>query len=501
MNGCLTLFDTLAQRAGETPDHEAVVSDDTCLTYAELYGAARAVAGSLEAAGVGAGDMVAVETRDPVEHIIGCIGVMAAAAVAVPLPSDAEEACRVVLADCRPRLVLTTGDETVGEYVGATPATRVREAASGPVPGGLPVVTDPERLAMLYYTSGTTSGIRKGVMQSHRQLHASAAFIIDVMRLDVSAREFIASPADNAYWFGRVRTLLRVGATAIVSRGSLNPLKILSAIRRQRCNGLSGDVSVFMMLLGSMERHLRGLAPQLRWIKMASQVMPLDAKRRMQELFPNSRIILGYGLTEAMRCTLLVFNDYPNKLASVGRPYGDVRVRIIDKCGKELPVGQDGQILVAGAHIASGYLNKPQLWAERFRGGWYATGDIGHLDEDGFLYFKGRLDEAVNVGGRTISPLEVEELLRPLLRGVPFGVCGIPDPGGILGDTLALCVEGVGPGMQHWREFRVLLFERMPPYFVPASAFAVPELPMTANGKLQRARLRELIETGQAAPL
>jgi long-chain acyl-CoA synthetase len=354
---------------------------------------------------------------------------------------------------------------------------------------------------MMYYTSGTSAGVRKGVMQSYLALHTTARYITAMMRLSGEVREFVASPTDNAFWFGRVRAVLHNGGCTVLNEGSLNPLRLLGALAAYNCNSLSGDTPVFAMLLRHMERRFADLGPQLRWAKVASQPMPVTEKRRLVELLPNARIVMNYGLTEAMRCCILPFQDYPDKLESVGRPCDTVEVRVIDPSGDPVPPDTVGEIHVRGNNLASGYWRKDDLWRERTASGWFATSDLGSIDADGFVTIKGRKDEAVNVGGRTIAPAEAEQALRPQISSSDFLVSGMADPGGVLGEILCLCVEGAWREEMPWKEFRVHLFETAPPSLVPKEAFVVPELPRTPNGKVQRNKVRAGLELGQYSKL
>src|SRR5262249_7567633 len=260
-----------------------------------------------------------------------------------------------------------------------------------------------QEIAMLYYTSGTSSGIRKGVMQSYAQLHNTVHYITNIMQLDQSVVEFVASPTDNAFWFGRCRCVMHVGGTLLLSNGPLNPFGIISALNRYGGNAIGGDTPVFMLLLHHLHDHLLRVAPAIKWIKIASAPMPLEDKRKIMEILPRARIVFNYGLTEAMRTCLNCFNDNPDRLASVGCPSPTVSVRVVDGEGNELTNGEIGEVQIAGGNLASGYWKKEELWTNRFCDGWYRSSDLGYLDNDGFLYLQGRIDHAINSGGSTIA--------------------------------------------------------------------------------------------------
>jgi long-chain acyl-CoA synthetase len=498
-----TPFSDVVRQADRTPGKLAVVSDaGDALTYGELVDRVSSVARALACRSVTRADRVCVESGRAVDNLVGMIAAMAAGGIAVSLPNDIGT-YQEVLSDTQPSVVLATAaglpeDARKGAQIVNRISVREIWGDADPAHGDrVWHEPDPEDTAHIYYTSGTTSGIRKGAMQSYRALHATADYITSAMQMTEDVCEYVASPVDNAFWFGRCRCVLRSGGTLLLSSGVLNPLEILSSLSRNSGNALSGDSSIFMLFLQQMERQFLRVASGLRWVKVASQPMPIEARRRLMELLPQARIVMSYGLTEAMRAALLPFGDFPDKLASVGRPSPGVTIRISDESGRELPAGETGEVWIAGDNVATGYWRNPDLWSERFDGGWYRSRDLGYLDTDGFLFLKGRIDQAINVGGKTIALNEVEERLRPVLPRSTFAVCGVRDPNGILGDLLVLCVEGEWTEPELWPDLRIHLFERMEPSFVPKEAFLVARLPRTANGKIQTALLKQEIEAGR----
>lgn len=497
-----TVFGAVDQFAKTSPDKAAVISGREAITYAQLAARANAVAEGLRLRGVGLGELVGIESGRATDNLVGIIGTMALGAVPVSMPNEVF-AYTAVLNDAEPKIILATPDGMPEDAQGREQGVEriyVRDLSDQdmkPKSNHLERSATGEETAMIYYTSGTSSGVRKGVMQSYGALHTTAKYITEIMRLNESVCEFVASPVDNAFWFGRCRCVFKVGGTLLLSSGTLNPFNILASLSRNNGNAISGDTPIFMLLLHQMEKHLLRIAPALRWVKIASQAMPVQDKRRLMDLLPQARIVMNYGLTEAMRTAILPFFDFPDKLEAAGRPCPTVSVRIVDENNKDLPPGETGEILISGGNVASGYWRKPNLWAERYDQGWYRSKDFGFLDTDGFLYLKGRIDHAINVGGKTIAVNEVEERLRPLLNAKNFAVCGIDDPNGILGEVLALCIEGEWQEEQPWHEFRVHLFEKMEASFVPREAFCVEQLPRTSNNKIQVAILRKNLQEGR----
>jgi long-chain acyl-CoA synthetase len=474
-----TVTASLLRHAAATPDRIALIGGNLQLTYAQAASAAGGIAARLLNAGVRPGDRVCIPTDHPVHHLIGVIGTLWLGAIAVPLPAD-QLSSEAVMADCEPVITLEDLELQTDADHGTPPLYQPQ----------------PHELAMFLYTSGTTSGVRKGVMQSYLQLHNTVHYITAVMKMDPAIREYIASPVDTAFWYGRCRCVIHVGGTAVLATGRLNPHAIVGAVDRYDLNAISGDTPIFLLLLHHLKAHLTRIGPKLRWVKIASAPLNVADKREMLGICPNAHVVFNYGLTEAMRTCLNPLRDNPEKLESVGRPSPSVEVCVADTTGQPVKAGEIGEVLIRGGNLASGYWKKDEMWRSRFHGDWYRSGDLGYRDEDGFVFLKGRIDHAINSGGKTIALAEVEARLRPFFTKTSFAACGMNDPKGILGDVVVLGIEGTWQEPLPWNELRTKMFEAVEPTMVPVAAFVVPELPRTANQKVQLNKLREAIEAG-----
>lgn len=475
-----TVTASLLRHAAARPDHTAFINDGLSLSYAQAASAAGAVAARLIDAGVRPGDRVCIPTDRPLHHLMGVIGALWIGAIAVPLPTDTLSR-DAVIADCDPVLTLDIGDLQT-------------EASGTRVPLYRP---EPHEIAMFLYTSGTTSGVRKGVMQSYLQLHNTVHYITAVMQMDETIREYVASPVDTAFWYGRCRCVLHVGGTAVLATGRLNPLAIVGAVERHQLNAIAGDTPVFLMLLHHLRAHFERIGPRLRWVKIASAPLNREDKREVLRLCPNARVVFNYGLTEAMRTCLNPLREHPDKLESVGQPSPSVEVRVADADGRALSPGEIGEVLIRGGNLASGYWKKEAMWKARFHGDWYRSGDLGYLDGNGFVFLQGRIDHAINCGGKTIALSEVESGLRRFFTNTAFVACGMNDPKGMLGDVVVLGIEGEWQEPVAWNELRTRMLDAIEHSMVPIAAYLVPQLPRTANQKVQLNNLRQAIEAGQ----
>lgn len=472
-----TAYGHVRSGASATPDKAALIIDGEVLGYRALYDSVERIRAGLVGHGVAAGDRVLLDRLGDRQHLTVLLAAIGLGAVPVCAPGGA----RQVHAHCEPALTVTANDAASADikcpHVIAAELENSDAAAVSDGHAELPA----DRVGMLLYTSGTT-GRPLGVLLEHGALACTTRYITQTMRLDCSAVEYVASPLDHAFGLGRVRSLLACGATLVRDSGPLNAARILRAVDAHACNSIAATSSGFALLLEHFRDEFESRGPLLHWMEIGSLPLTLQHKERLLQLAPNARIFMNYGLTEGNRSTFLDLRATPAEhRGSVGRaaPSVDVAVSALD------------EILIRGPHLASGYWRDDAAWNERYRDGWFHTGDTGRLDEHGYLYFHSRRDDLINVGGEKHAPTAVEDQLSELLAGVGYCVVGIPDPRGILGEIPVLCIEGDHPVTL--REVRQAARERLPEGAVPRQIVHLATLPRTHNGKIQRRNVKAML--------
>jgi long-chain acyl-CoA synthetase len=240
------------------------------------------------------------------------------------------------------------------------------------------------------------------------------------------------------------------------------------------------------MLLASPADKVRDGLQDCRAIEIGSAAINEDELQAFIALVPHTRVYVHYGLTECSRAAVLDAASYLDKLATVGRPLPGVEVKIVDVEGCTLHGRQNGQILLRGPQLTSGYWQQPELNQQRFVDGWLATGDYGFIDEAGFLTMLGRHDDMINCGGHCYFPDEVEQVL-----GTPPGieqylVAGVPDPRGVLQQVPWAFVVPVDADEWSPGEFLKQARTRLPAHMVPRQVVMVARLPLTPSGKPDR---------------
>ena len=217
--------------------------------------------------------------------------------------------------------------------------------------------------------------------------------------------------------------------------------------------------------------------------------MPIEDKQLLMELLPNTRICMHYGSTEASRSAFMEFHTYKNNLLSAGLASPNCDIKIFSSEGKPLPLGEEGEVCVKGEHVTSSYWNQtPELFASDFYNGYFRTGDCATMDADGNIYLKSRIKEMINVGGKKVAPMEVEDILNTI-SGVKESACiGIPDPGLVFGEVVKAFV--VADDSLSNEDIMEQLRPKLEVYKLPVEIERINEIPKTSSGKIQRLSLK-----------
>ena len=278
------------------------------------------------------------------------------------------------------------------------------------LPGNMKIKSGLENVSMVYPTSGTSTGKSKAVLQSFEQLSHTQYAINERMGLQLSSKELIASPFDNVYWFGRVRCILALKGSLVFVNNPINPLSIIKTLSDSSVLGFSCDTPLLKMLLDYDIKSGSRIFGHLEYVKTASAPLEKSYFTDFLKKYPNVKIYYNYGLTEAMRTSILTLPKELDRLGSSGRPLTGVNVKI--KSGNTMISSPNvrGEILVTGKNVALGY-DDFKAWNDVNEGGFFKTGDCGYLDEKNFLYVLGRWSDAFHVQGNVYFPSEIEEYL------------------------------------------------------------------------------------------
>ncbi len=477
--------DWLAHRAAVLPETEAVECSGASLTFRDLNERVIGLAGALRAHGVGPGDRVAVLAPNSLELVEAIHAVPRAGAILVPLNTrlSADELAWQ-LTDADPALLLCT-DGTREQATAAALAAGRAVPLTMPLPaasaGDLCDVHEPADVHSIIYTSGTT-GRPKGAMLTFGNFWASAAgsaFNLGVMPGD---RWLACMPL---FHVGGLSIILRsaiYGTTAVVHE-TFDEARVAASLHD---GGITHLSVVSSMLQRVLDCDGRASPPALRVVLVGGgPVAPLLLTRALERGFP---VIQTYGLSEAAsQVATLSPADARSHVGSAGKPLLVTGLRV------DAPTGEAGEILVSGPTVTPGYWRNPEATGRGIRDGWLHTGDVGHLDHDGFLYVLDRRDDLIISGGENVYPAEVEAALLAFPGVAEAAVVGLPDERWGQRPVAVVVASTVDS-----EALTAFLRARLAAYKLPARIEFVAELPRTASGKVQRhlVRSRLLGEAG-----
>ncbi|WP_091447899.1 class I adenylate-forming enzyme family protein [Actinokineospora iranica] len=481
--GVAGILDYAARRA---PDASAVRDATGAWTYADLRSAARAVARSLAAAGVRPGDRVALCSRNRRELAAVVFGVLRAGAVLVPLsPHLPPAALAAVVADAEPAALVAPAAARPDVLC---PVLSLEEAVAGDGPDAPAEIAGADT-AMLIYTSGSTAA-PKGVVCPHSAVEFAAAAIAARLSYRDTDVVLVGSPMSFDYGLYQVLLAALAGAELVLADAD-DPIGMLKTLRETRATVLPTVPSTARML-AKLAR--RGAVPHhVRMFTNTGAALTAADIAELRAVFPHAAIVAMYGITECKRVTIAEPDIDRRKPGSVGTALPGTEIRVLGDDGEPVAAGEVGEITVLGPHVMAGYRGAPELTAQRYDtdpatgARRLRTGDYGHLDADGHLYFHGRRDDQFKRRGVRASLVEVEAAAARV-DGVT-AAAALPPEGEW---DLDLVVVSDRDGDAVLADLAALL----EPAKVPARCHRIDEFPLTANGKTDKKRLRALLRTG-----
>ena len=476
------------------PEAAALVQGKRSLSYRELNARAEELSTTLRNRGVGPDQVVAICLRPSLEMMVSILAVLKAGGACLPLdPTYPQERLRFILRDSHARLLLTTSDlQTLlaAEEIDVLCLDQKIETTSAPERPAKDV--GPDNLAYVIYTSGST-GTPKGVLITHRNLVHSTQARLNYYTSANSRFLLLSSFAYDSSLAGIFGTLSH-GGTLVLCPNSIqeNLPDLAYLIARHKISDLLCVPSVYSFLL---EQASPAQLATLRTAIVAGEPCVPELVERHYKLLPHTTLYNEYGPTEASVWSA-VYKCRPKQtrlLVPIGRPIANTKLYVVDRHLNLVPVGVAGEICVAGPGVVRGYLNHPDLDAERFvpnrfspKTGerMYRTGDVARYLPDGNLELLGRLDEQVKIRGFRIELEEISSVMAEHAN-VRHAVTSLRDPGNGRSELIAYVVPVSAKNFDS-RQLRQFLKQRLPEVMVPSTVVTLDHLPLTPNGKVDR---------------
>jgi long-chain acyl-CoA synthetase len=484
------LAGVLTETASEHPDHIAVKLDDVELSYKLLDGASAHIAGMLREKGVEAGDRVGIMLPN-VPYFPGIYyGILRLGAVVVPMnPLLKGREVEFYLKDPEAKVMFAWHDfaeaaEKGAEAAGAE-AILVKPGEFEDLVGQADAVTevadrDGEDTAVILYTSGTT-GTPKGAELTHDNLMSNVETILDTL-IQIQDDDVVLGALPLFHSFGQtcgLNSCMKAGGT-LTMLPRFDPDKALEIIERDRVTIFQGVPTMYVAMLHSDKADSADTSC-LRLCVSGGSAMPGEVLRAFEKKF-GCKVLEGYGLSETSPVASFNHPDRERKVGSIGTPVAGVEMRVVDDDGGDVEQGEVGEIVIKGPNVMKGYWRKDDATAEAIKDGWFYTGDMAKVDEEGFFFIVDRKKELIIRGGYNVYPREVEEALYEHPAVQEAAVVGVPDDK--MGEEVGAAVvlkDGEDVSVDDLRDF---VKGEVASYKYPRKIWIVDELPKGPTGKI-----------------
>lgn len=526
------LHELITARAPSDGEKPALVFRDTSISYSQLLETIQQVSNGLLAAGVAAGERVAVYLPKQIETVAALFGASFAGASFVPVnPLLKPRQVSYILDHCQAGVLVTSlqrlhnlADEVTGWHsihtlivvddAVRTEAEELLRSAPAIQPGTWQQLLSapphqPHRridndMVAILYTSGST-GNPKGVVLSHRNMVAGARSVAQYLENTAEDRILAVLPLSFDAGLSQLTTAFCAGASAVLM-DYLLPRDVLRALVRYRITGLAAVPALWNQLV--QLEWPREIATGLRYVTNTGGAMPVATTRALQRHLPDTSIFLMYGLTEAFRSTYLPPDQVSQRPQSIGKAIPNAEILVVNESGELCGPDEPGELVHRGALVALGYWNDPEKTAKRFRPSpgqdsnlpvpelavW--SGDQVVMDREGYLYFVSRKDDMIKTSGYRVSPTEIEEIAYS--SGLVAGAVAMGAPHAELGQTILLIVtpvDSLAAGSTGHETLRDRLADHcrreLPSFMQPAEIIVRETMPHNQNGKIDRRSLAD----------
>lgn len=479
-----TIEEQIFDHVQKTPNKVALISGDTEITYSQLWDYCLCVAEKLKNDyHLNKGDRVILSAAGNIEFVYAYFGVHIAGGICVPIDPDTNQTrFEYIDKSTTPVCVMGSLHNVKKETLPFTDVVNGTSKASYVSP-------DQSQVADILFTTGTT-GAPKGVALSYNNLSAAVRNINAFIGNTSSDVELLALPVSHSFGLGRLRCSLSKGATVVMLGTFANVKKFFKEMARCQVTMFAMVPASWGFIKKMSGKYIGKFADQLKFIEIGSSFMPVEDKEQLMSLLPNTRICMHYGSTEASRSAFMEFHTYKDNLLSIGKASPNVEIKIFTSKGAPAALGEEGEVCVKGEHVTCSYWNEtPERFASDFYEGYFRTGDCGTMDAEGNVYLKSRIKEMINVGGKKVSPMEVEDILNTI-PGIKESACiGIPAPGIVLGEVVKAFI--VADDNLSDEDIMQQLRPQLEVYKLPIEIERINVIPKTTSGKIQRLSLKK----------
>lgn len=500
----MTLGEMLAKSAKSYPDKPVIIFQSEKITYQELYKQVQALANGLKNLGINRGDKIGLLMTNSPQFVISYFAVTTLGAIVVPLNTMFKgEELTYILKDAQAKLLITMDNfsklatelsdkvpelENIIIYGQARDFISLETLMQQEVEQEVRGEAKPKDIAVYLYTSGTT-GHPKGAMLSHYNLISNVESTLEALQVGSEEAYLCVLPLFHTLAATICMLMPIYIGSRVTIQESFTPHGVLKALSEDQVSIFVGVPSIYVVLLNVDFPEGQYNLRNLRVCLCGGASLPLEVIKSFEKKYQGrARIIEGYGLSEASPVVSINPVVGQRKEGSIGLTIPKVEVKIFNEEDQELPVNQIGEIVVRGPNVMTGYYNLPEVTAEALRGGWLHTGDLGKIDEDGYIYIVDRKKDLVIVGGLNVYPREVEEVLYTHPAVAEAAVIGFVDK--LRGEAVKAIVSLKPEQEVTEKELLKYCRERLATFKVPRVIEFMEALPKTSTGKILKRALK-----------
>ena len=344
--------------------------------------------------------------------------------------------------------------------------------------------SNPDDFAYLIYTSGTTSK-PKGIGITHKKSLFTTNNIVNILGYKNSDIEVLPLSLSHSFGLGCLHTALFVGSTIILHKNAIDVENVLNSITCYHATTLAAVPATLTKMVENFNNQTKLTCENLRLIITNSTAIPELTVKKLKNIIKTGKLATYYGLTEASRSTFMVFNDITGKEASVGKPAQNVKIKIVNEMDDPK---KNGEIFIKGENVIEKYWKNEEM-DHNIQNGWIKTSDMGHFDEDGYLYLTGRVDDMINVGGEKVFPNQIESVVKRLDGIDEAVVIGISHD--TFGEVAKLFVKKSQDSKIKESDIIEHCIKNLERYKVPTSIRFIEDFPQTEYGKIKRYALKD----------
>lgn len=468
------LVSILRDRRSE--DRPALIFEGESLSYRQVWESVLGVGDCLSREGVWANSKVVVALANSPALPIVMMALSEIGAVSIPLnPSMAEKERTRIVGIAQPDFVACFQGQK--RLVPGVSVSRVSSRSGQPDPAL-------EGVSTIVFTSGTT-GNQKGVLLSADALLINAESVVEYLELGPDDRTLIFLPLHYSYALSQLLTTWMGGGAVVLMKHLLYPAQAMKLIDQHGVTGVGG-VPTSLSILAAQST---GPKRSPRYVMSAGAPLPPMLVRKLNAVFPGAAIFNNYGCTEiGPRATAVNYAEHPDRIGSIGRPIARVGVKLIHADQSEAEPRETAEIVLSGPTLMKGYYRDPNSTASRMSRWGFHTGDYAYADEDGFLYYQGRADDIFKSGGEKVSAREIEDVI--LEHNGVLEVAVVAETHPVLGHVSVAYVVRVEAGGPTEEGLRLFCRRKLSSHKVPRIVRFMDKLERTANGKVQKFRLK-----------